>query len=126
MNHKRILSRHRLRRNDRLPSRCQTPSPRPERPIQNAPIFDLRQIQYAVRLDLDILRVYGCEQRVSRLLGKGVRRQPVVGARPVHLLGLFVKERRRVVEAASQVRSAVVSGDGSLIGESALAYGSFE
>lgn len=54
---KRILPRHQLPRHDRLPARRKAPTPGPEGAVQNAPVFDLGQVDDAVGLDFDVFAV---------------------------------------------------------------------
>jgi len=97
---KSILPRHRLGRDDALAPRHEPPPSRSERPVQDAPVLDLGQVDDAVGLDLDVLGVRRRQQDVRHLLGERLHREPVVGARPVDLLlGADVELERAVGEA---------------------------
>lgn len=94
---KSILPRHRLGRNDTLTPRHETPPARTECAVENASVFDLRQVQDTIGLDLDLVWLRLRQQDIGRFFGKRRGRQTVEGSRPVDsLFGWALKLERFV------------------------------
>lgn len=85
MRNKRILPRHRLRRDYALTARHQPPATGPKRLVQDPPVFDLGQVHDAVGFDLDVGRVERLQEDVGGFLGEGLSAEAVVGAGPVDM-----------------------------------------
>ena len=89
---KSILPRHRLRRNNTLTPRHETPPARTEGAIENASVFDLRQVEDSIGLDLDLVWVRLRQQDIGRFFGERLGRQAVEGSRPIDsLFGWAIK-----------------------------------
>lgn len=85
MTNQSVFPRHRLRGDNALTPRNQSPAPRSKRPIQNPSVLDFRQIQDPIRLDLDLINLRRCQEDIRRFLGEGRSTQPVERTRPVNL-----------------------------------------
>jgi hypothetical protein len=72
-----ILSGHSLLRHNGLSTRCQTPAAWSKSPVQYSSVFDLWQVDDAIRFDLDIAWVEGCKQYVCSFLREWLDRQAV-------------------------------------------------
>ncbi len=100
--HKRILSRNRFCRNNRLTPRRQSPPAGSKSPVQDAPVLDLRKVHNPVRLHLYVLGGDGSEQHVGGFFGEGIDGETMEGARPVDSFARLIyaeQIRRRVVQA---------------------------
>ena len=118
LHHERILPRHGPRRHDRLAPWRETPAAGPERPVQDAAVLDLGQIDDAVGFHFDVVGVDGCEEDVGGFFGEGYGGKAVEGARPVYLALIFVEEDGLVEETLCEVRE----GRGRLFWWGALGF----
>lgn len=87
---KSIFSSNGLCRNNRLPSWRQSPAARAKRLIQYSPILDLGQVDYAVGLDLDFVRMYRGQQSFGSFGRECLGGETMERARPVDLAIAFV------------------------------------
>lgn len=95
MDNEGVLSRNQAILHHELAAGRQSPAAGAESAVQNSAVLNLGEVDDAVGLDLNLLRVQPSLQDRRRLVREGLGAEAVVRARPVDLIPVFVSYRRR-------------------------------